>query len=119
MAEGIARSMGFKAYSAGVEPTSVNPNAVFVMDEIGIDISRQKSTHVNQYRQEDFDIVITLCDYARRACPEFDGKVKQKIHHNIPDPFLASGSHEDIISAYRNARDEIQTWLVGYFQNDI
>ena len=111
MAEGLAQSLGWQAFSAGVEPTPVNPNAVVVMKEIGIDISSSKSNHVDEYIKDNFDVIVTVCDHANETCPAFPNNSGKKIHHNFQDPFHATGDNEEVLSVYRKVRDQIQNWL--------
>jgi len=89
MAEGILRSMNprLEIFSAGTKPESeINPHAVYVMKEIGIDISSQSPTHVDRFIGASFDYVITVCDHARENCPVFTGEVKQNLHMGFEDP---------------------------------
>ena len=88
MAEGFARALKsaqFAAYSAGIETHGLNPNAVQVMAEVGIDISAQQSTHVDQLRHIDFDWVVTVCDHAAEQCPVFPGRARV-VHRAFDDP---------------------------------
>ena len=98
-----------EVYSAGIETHGVNPLAVKVMEEDGIDISHQTSNHIDEYQNVDFDIVITVCDHARERCPYFPSKAK-KFHHNFPDPAKATGTHEEIMQRFREVRDEIKKY---------
>jgi len=112
MAEGYLRHFaGDKAevYSAGVETHGVNPLAIEIMREDGIDISGHTSNNVDEYRDIDFDIVITVCDNARERCPYFPSKAR-KFHHNFPDPAKATGTHEEIMDRFREVRDEIKKY---------
>ena len=112
MAEGFANDIGWNTYSAGTKPEiEVNPFAVKVMAEIGIDISDHVPEPVNKYLDKNFDIVVTLCDNAREACPIFTGRCKQKIHHGFLDPADTTGNDMEITEIYRRIRDEIQEWL--------
>ena len=112
MAEGFALDMGWDAYSAGTKPeTEVNPFAVSVMAEVGIDISHHVPEPVSTYLDKDFDIVATVCDNARGACPVFTGIYKQKIHHGFIDPADATGSDREITEIYRQVRNEIRGWV--------
>lgn len=112
MAEGYLRHFGgghLKVFSAGVETHGVNPRAVAIMQEDGIDISGQTSNHVDEYRHLAFDHVITVCDHARERCPWFpSGAVKH--HHTFPDPAKVKGSESEIMDAFRVVRDEIKVW---------
>ena len=112
MAEGFAHQMGWDAYSAGTKPeTQVNPFAVKVMAEIGIDIAQHTPEPISKYLDENFDIVATLCDNARETCPVFTGVSKHQIHHGFIDPADASGSDKEITKVYRRVRDEIREWM--------
>ena len=116
MAEGFARplkSNEFEAYSAGIDPHGLNPNAVQVMAEVGIDISAQQSTHVDQLRHIDFDWVVTVCDHAAEQCPVFPGRARV-VHRAFDDqPKLAQNAHdaEEALGAYRRVRDEIGAYI--------
>lgn len=120
MAEGIVKHyLGDKieAFSAGIAPTSVHPRTIQVMREIGIDISDQCSKSMDEFTDEHFDYVITLCDSANEQCPLFFGSVK-KIHMGFDDPAAAAGSEEEIMAAFRRVRDEIKTRLLEFFTNE-
>ena len=114
MAEGWAKSM--RVFSqvdlAGIETHGLNPKAVTVMAEMGIDIAVHMPEPFSTYLDTDFDIVATVCDNAREACPVFTGSCKQKIHHGFVDPADATGSDTEITEVYRQIRDEIQVWLI-------
>jgi len=114
MAEGFARHLGWTAYSAGVSPSPVNPNAVQVMREAGIDISHQLSNHVDEFLNTDFDYIVTLCDHARQTCPVFRGRTRKRIHQPFPDPIDATGTDDDILKTYRRVRDMIHEWLKAF-----
>lgn len=110
MAEGIIRHYhpDVEVFSAGTHPEkSVNPFAVEVMKELGIDISSQYPKKVDQFIQENFDYVITVCDDANEKCPVFSGKVKHRLHIGFPDPAKAQGTKEEILKVYRQVRDSI------------
>ena len=110
MAEGWLRHFGGNAvevFSAGVEVHGVNPIAIKVMGEAGIDISHHTSDLVDQYLDQPFDFVITVCDNARERCPYFPTKAK-KIHHNFTDPAKVEGSEEEKLDAFRTIRDQIR-----------
>ena len=100
--------------SAGLSPHGVNPNAVRVMDEIGIDISGHTSNHVDEYIGREFDYVITVCDNAAEACPVFPGDTVRR-HWPFDDPAAATGSESEILAEFRRIRDEIgirvRDWL--------
>lgn len=96
-----------EVYSAGVETHGVNPRAIATMAEDGIDISTHTSNHVDEYRDIDFDYVITVCDNAREVCPYFPSKAQQ-FHQNFKDPAKATGTEEEIMQEFRKVRDEIK-----------
>jgi arsenate reductase (thioredoxin) len=116
MAEAWTRHMKshvIDAYSAGVEPHGVDPRAIQVMAEIGIDISGQASKHVDTLEGIEFDYVITLCDRANESCPFFPGKTR-RLHMGFDDPpRLAAGSpsEEAALGHYRRVRDEIRAFV--------
>jgi arsenate reductase len=110
MAEGILRHlMGdkFEVFSAGTRPSVVNPMAIKVMAEIGIDISGHRSKSVEEFQGMNFDFVITTCDAAREACPFFPGKARH-LHWSFNDPAAVRGYEEEMLSAFRKVRDEIK-----------
>jgi len=112
MAEGFLRHFaGSKAniYSAGIETHGVNPKAIQVMADDGIDISHHTSNNVNEYLSVTFDFVITVCDNANEACPFFPGKVT-RFHQNFPDPAKATGSNFDIMNEFKRVRDMIKAY---------
>ncbi len=116
MAEGWARHLKshvIEAHSAGVETHGLNPLAVQVMAEAGVDISSHRSKHVDQLCQVQFDYVITVCDRAAESCPVFPGKAKV-VHVPFDDPprlALAAQSEEEKLAVYRRVRDEIRRFV--------
>ena len=113
IAEGWARHLKgdvIEPYSAGIHPIGVNPRAIKVMAEAGVDISAQKSEHIDELPGIDFDYVITLCDNAREHCPVFSGRAKV-IHKPFDDPYFASGNEEQILTTFRKVRDDIRTFV--------
>ena len=107
MAEGLARARfgaRVRVTSAGSSPTAVNPLAIAVLDEIGIDIGRQRSTSVESVDPASVDVVVTLC--AEEVCPAFPGSVR-RLHWPMPDPARATGSDADRLERFRSVRDEI------------
>jgi arsenate reductase (thioredoxin) len=117
MAEGIVNHFlgdRIAAFSAGTRATSVNPRAIAVLREIGIDISRQRSKALAEFEGDSFAYVITLCDSANEACPLFFGGV-ERLHIGFSDPALATGSEEEILAEFRRVRDEIRARLVEFF----
>ena len=114
MAEGLLRyykNKKYNVFSAGVDPSEVNPKAIKVMAESGIDISRHISKSVNKFLNKKFDMVITVCDNARESCPIFPGKVK-KLHWSFEDPAMATGTEEEILVIFREVRDKIKTRIL-------
>jgi arsenate reductase (thioredoxin) len=120
MAEGLLRTLGgadYAVYSAGTVQTAVRPEAIAVMNEIDIDISKQTSKTLDQYLEECFDEVITVCDAANDACPVFPGAVSRR-HWSIPDPSMADGSSDDRMNAFRSVRDELRVRIQETFLAD-
>jgi arsenate reductase len=110
MAEGMVRAWGgesFDAFSAGTEATSVRPEAIEVMREIGIDISAHRSKTILPFIGESFAWVITVCDTAKEACPTIPG-AEQHAHWSIDDPSGVEGTEEERIAAFRAARDNLR-----------
>lgn len=116
MGEGWTRSLKneqIEVWSAGIDTHGLNPYAVKVMAEAGVDISNHESTHIKKLLDIPFDYVVTVCDHARESCPLFPGPVK-KIHKSFEDPpFLARGltDEEEILRIYRRVRDEIKAFV--------
>jgi len=113
MAEGLLRSMDgerFEVVSAGVSPSSVRPEAIVAMREIGVDISSHRSKSVDEFLGQEFDYVITVCDNANEQCPVFPGKTK-RIHWSFEDPAAAEGSAEEKLRVFGRVRDEIRSRL--------
>ena len=122
MAEGILRSLDphLEVFSAGTEPASrINPNAVRVMQELGLDISQGKPKGVQQFLGKSFDYVITVCDDADKNCPNFSGKVGKRLHIGFVDPAAATGSEEAILSVFRRVRDEIKVKFTDFYNQEI
>ena len=116
IAEGYLRHFAegrAQVYSAGVETHGVNPRAIAIMKEDGIDISRHTSNHIDEYRMIDFDYVLTVCDHARERCPWFPSKA-MKLHHNFPDPAKATGTEEEIMKSFRSVREEIKAYCKDF-----
>jgi arsenate reductase len=116
MAEGWARALRgdvIEPYSAGVETHGLNPLAVKVMAEAGVDISGHRSKHVDDFKGIPFDCVVTVCDSAREACPVFPGKTRM-MHRSFEDPPALARSartEEEALSHYRRVRDEIREFV--------
>jgi arsenate reductase (thioredoxin) len=103
-------------YSAGVDTQGVNPRAIAVMKEDGVDISHHTSNHVNEYTNVEFDFVITVCDNARENCPYFPARIKN-LHYDFPDPAQAKGSEEEIMNQFRMVRDMIRKYTREFIQS--
>jgi len=117
MAEGLLRHNAgnrFEVFSAGTKPTQVRPEAIAVMQELGIDISSHRSKSVDEFAGQDFDCVVTVCDNAKANCPIFPGSTKQ-IHWSFEDPAAVEGSQEQRLSAFRRVRDELRERLRELF----
>jgi arsenate reductase len=117
MAEGILwhlRGDEFDVFSAGTRPSVVNPMAIKVMAEIGIDISGHWSKSVEEFQGTSFDFIITTCDAARETCPVFPG-IARRLHWSFNDPAKTEGSENEILSAFRKVRDEIKSRIQEEF----
>jgi arsenate reductase len=109
MAEGILRHYGgsrFEVFSAGTKPSSVNPIAIQVMKEIGIDISEHRSKHIDEFKGKIFDYVVTVCDNAKESCPFFPGNTKH-LHWEFPDPPHGQEVTPKVLNRFREVRDLI------------
>jgi arsenate reductase (thioredoxin) len=116
MAEGWLRHYAgdrAAAFSAGTKPSGLNPMAVAVMREAGIDISCQRSKHVDELAKEDFLFVITVCDAAKQECPAFPGTLYQS-QWSFDDPAGATGSEEEKLAVFRRVRDEIAEQVLAF-----
>ena len=118
MAHGFANSLlgdEFQSYSAGIESHGLNPSAVKVMGEIGIDISNYQSQTLDEFDTEKFDHVIAVCEHAASNCPTFPAQTNVIVHQFDDPPKLAkqAKSEEEALSYYRRVRDEIQSWIKG------
>lgn len=98
-----------KAYSAGIETHGVNPRAIKVLAEDGVDISHHTSNHVDEYRDVNFDYLITVCDHAKENCPWFPTDA-EKLHHSFNDPAKATGTEDEILAEFRKVRDEVKEY---------
>ena len=122
MAEGWAKALlddRFEAYSAGIETHGLNPNAVLVMNEAGVDISGHESKHLDSLSDVMFDYVVTVCDHAHESCPVFNGNAKI-IHHSFPDPpkmAKDADSPQEALNCYRTVRDQIKDFVAALPDN--
>jgi arsenate reductase len=116
MAEGLLKHIAgdrFEVHSAGTRPSSVRPEAIAVMGEVGIDISGNRSKHVDEFAGEVFDYVLTVCDNAKESCPIYPGHTN-RIHRNFEDPAALSGPEEERLAAFRRIRDQIRAFLLEF-----
>jgi len=122
MAQGFLQSFDTKieVHSAGTFPTaSINYTAVKVMAEAGIDISHHYPKNADNYIDDEWDYVITVCDDANETCPVFSGKVKHRLHMGFEDPSRTEGPEEYVISEFRKVRDQIKNKFYGFYINNI
>ena len=126
MAEGFLRHYGqitdqhkisLQVYSAGTNPSYVNPLAIKAMKEIGIDISKHRSKNVLEIINQDFDYIITVCDKAKEACPNFPGK-SIKLHWSFEDPAEVQGNEETKMKTFKKVRDQIKEKIIDFLQNN-
>jgi len=120
MAEGLVNHFlgdRWQAFSAGTEATKVNPLAILVLAELGIDISRHRSKTMDAFAGEHFDAVITLCGDANEKCPLFFGGVK-RTHLGFDDPSRLTGSEAEVLPEYRRVRDEIKVRVSNFLQEE-
>jgi arsenate reductase len=113
IAEGIINALynkKFEAYSAGTEISKVRPQAIQVLKEIGIDISHHYSKHIRDFYRIEFDLVVTVCDNAKKVCPVFPG-AKKMLHKSFPDPAAVIGTEEEKLAFFREIRDQIHQWI--------
>lgn len=113
MAEGLTNALfgdRWQAFSAGTEKTSVKRFAMDAMAKINVDISHHTSKTLDEFLNQDFDLVVTVCDSAKEACPYFPG-AKQMIHAGFEDPSDVKGSDSEKLQAFINTRDRITLWL--------
>ena len=122
MAEGLLKSFdaNLEVFSAGINPSNqVHPKAVTVMKELGIDLSQNYPKKVDQFLNETFDYVITVCDNAKESCPIFLGKVNNQLHIGFEDPAEAVGTEEEILKEFRRIRDEIKKDFYDFYTKNL
>lgn len=122
MAEGFLKSFDNKleVYSAGTNPSkAVHPKAIQVMNEIGIDLSRNYPKTVDQFLNESFDYVITVCDNAKETCPVFLGNVGKQLHIGFEDPADAKGTEDEILNKFRIIRDLIKNDFYKFYEENL
>jgi arsenate reductase len=122
MAEGFLKSFDpeIEVFSAGTAPSDrVHPKAIEVMKEVGIDLSAHTPQKVDEFLEETFDYVITVCGHAQENCPVFTGSVKQQLHIGFDDPAEATGTEEEIYAEFRRIRDEIREGFYTFYVENI
>jgi arsenate reductase (thioredoxin) len=122
MAHGFLQAVdkNLEVHSAGTLPAlQVNPTAVFVMKEAGVDISHHRPKLVDEYLEDKWDYVITVCDNAKETCPVFLGEVKNRLHLGFEDPAHATGTDEIVLAKFRRVRDEIKQSIDTLYKNQI
>jgi len=122
MAEGFMKSFdpNLEVYSAGTHPAlHVSSCAIQVMKEVGVDISHNHTKSVDQFLNDSFDYVITVCDHAKETCPVFSGKVTHRLHIGFDDPAEAVGTEEAVIAVFRCVRDEIKDKFDDFYQSNL
>lgn len=107
-----------EVFSAGVETHGVNPKAIAIMKEDGIDISKHTSNNISEYLEIEFDFIITVCDNAKEHCPYFPTKAK-KFHYNFPDPAKAVGTEEEILEQFRTVRNLIKEFAKNFVAENL
>ena len=115
MADGIINHFfpSFRVYSAGTKPEKVNPYAIKVMKQIGIDISENKSNHTNDYLNIKFDYIFTVCDNAKEICPVYP-LAQKLIHKSFIDPADATGTEDEKLEVYKNVRDDLKEYFISF-----
>ena len=122
MTEGFLRSFDatLEVYSAGTQPSPrINPYAVRVMKEAGIDISSGTPKSVSKFLGESFDYVVTVCDDADKNCPNFRGKVRKRLHIGFPDPAKATGTDEEKLTIFRRVRNDIHSRFKDLYDKEL
>ncbi len=105
-------------YSAGIETHGLNPGAVSIMKEDGVDISGHTSNHVDEYSGISWDFIITVCDHAKENCPYIPSKTAIRLHHNFFDPSKVKGSSDEIHTAFLKARNEIKGYCKDFVERE-
>lgn len=106
-------------YSAGIETHGLNPEAISIMKEDGIDISHHTSNHVDEYKGIEWDFIITVCDHAKENCPFIPAKNAKRVHHNFPDPSKVKGSRNEIHTAFFETREEIKDFCRNFVKETL
>jgi arsenate reductase (thioredoxin) len=122
MVEGFLKSFNseLEVFSAGTKPSNqVHPKAIQVMNELGLDLSKNYPKHSDQFLNDELDYVITVCDNAKETCPVFLGKVGKQLHIGFEDPADATGTDEEVLSVFRRIRDEIKNDFYKFYLNEL
>lgn len=122
MAHGYFKTFGkdkINVYSAGIETHGLNPGAVAIMKEDGIDISNHTSNHVDEYQGVQWDFIITVCDHAYENCPFIPAPNAKRLHHNFFDPSKIKGTDKEIHDAFEKARNEIKDYCRNFIENNL
>lgn len=122
MAHGYLNALGngdITVYSAGIETHGLNPGAVAIMQEDGIDITGHTSNHVDEYEGIDWDYIITVCDHARENCPFIPSKSAKRLHHNFSDPSKVVGTDEEVHQAFEKTRNEIRGFCSDFLKEEV
>ena len=117
MAEGLVRALygnRYEVFSAGTDTGIVSPFAIKVMAEIGLDISSHYSKSIQEFSNQSFDYVVTVCDHAKESCPFFPGG-KKILHKSFEDPSSLTGTEEEIMAGFRRVRNAIRSWIENEF----
>ena len=121
MAHGYLTHFGkgvINGYGAGIETHGVNPRAIKVMAEDGVDISKHTSNNIDEYLDINFEHIITVCDHAKETCPVFP-KSGNVVHHSFSDPYGATGTEEEILDQFRKVRDEIKAFIKAFLADKV
>jgi len=122
MAEGFLKAFdtNLEVYSAGTKPSEqVHPNAIQVMAELGVDLSKNQPKTLDTFLEQSFDYVITVCGDAKENCPVFIGEVKQRLHIGFEDPDKVTGSKKQVLNEFRRIRDEILREFFTFYQKKL
>jgi arsenate reductase len=118
MAEAFLRYLygdRYEAFSGGTHPSSINPLVTKAMREIGIDLATHRAKSVNEFKSQQFDVVVTVCDHAKETCPFFPG-AKKYLHQNFEDPSQFVGTEKTKLEKFRRVRDSIKAWIEDKFE---
>jgi len=119
MAEALLRMLcgdSYESYSAGLTATRVDPYAIKVMEQLGVDMSSHRSKSLDEFKDMEFDYVVTVCDQAKESCSYFPGRTV--LHHSFPKP-STQGSEAEILESFALVRNEIQSWIEAQFGNEV